>query len=238
MKGEKMKRLIAIGLLVVTFGFFEGSGLFAKSKVEKLNLKPVEKSSVNVEYISPKKALLSPGSVQYITSGHKTLRIEYEKLHKTGKFPIVKIQDIPFKLTQRGNKLEFTWHTAGYEITWMKKSDKVSLKSSNQFNKKTFSVKNKNVKNNLIRNGLVVETKRRDGVVSKLEIVNVEIGKDGKMKKFSVRSYANKEKVDEFQNENNVMAPEFYKQYEKGVNDEVLYIFTSDENGQIFVYYR
>lgn len=238
MKGEKMKRLIVIGLLLVIFGCFEVFTLTGKSKIEKLILKPVEKSSVNIEYVSPKKVLLSPGSIQYVTSGKKTLRIEYEKLHKTGKFPIIRIQDIPFKLTKRGDDLEFTWQTAGYEITWLNKSDKVSLKSSKQFNKKTFSVKNKNVKNNLIREGLIVKTKRRNGVMSKLEIVTVEMGADGKMKKFSVRSYADKDNVSEFQNENNIMAPEFYKQYEKGVNDEVLYIFTSDENGQIFVYYR
>ena len=45
-------------------------------------------------------------------------------------------------------------------------------------------------------------------------------------------------KAELLDNENNRLAPEYHKQYEKGVNDEVLFIFTTDEIGDIYVYYR
>jgi len=180
-----------------------------------------------------------PGGVQKINKGKASLVIEYEKLHKTKKFPIIRIQGIPFKLRKKGNNLVFTWQQAGYEVIWAKGGQEVILMSSDPFKKrKTFSVKNKDVKNSIIYKGLTVETKRRDGSMSKMEIVDVIKDSKGNMEKFSVRTFANKANPAEFQNENNILAPEFHKQYEKGINDEVLYIFTSNKKGEIFVYYR
>ncbi len=179
-----------------------------------------------------------PGSVQQVKKGKASLVIKYEKLHKTKKFPIIRIQGIPFKLRKKGDNLVFTWQQAGYEVVWAKGDKEVILMSSDPFKRKSFSVKNKDVKNSIIYKGLVVETKRRDGVMSKLEVVDVIKDSSGNMEKFSVRTYANKANPAEFHNENNILSPEFHKQYEKGINDEVLYIFTSNKKGEIFVYYR
>lgn len=194
--------------------------------------------SVNITYVSPKKVIMVPGSRQTINKGKETLTVEYEKLHKTEKFPIVRIQDIPFKLRKKGDSLVFTWQTAGYEVVWVKDNKEVYLLSSQPFKKESFSVKNKDVKNSIIYEGLVVETKRKDGIMSKLEVVDITKDSQGRMEKFSVRTYANKDNPSEFHNENNILSPEYHKQYEKGINDEVLYIFTSNKEGEVFVYYR
>ncbi|MCP4749726.1 MAG: hypothetical protein GY866_02430 [Proteobacteria bacterium] len=228
-----MRRYIVLGMVFCLWGLAE---VPAQTEMDRIGGKA--KSTQNVDYVSSKKAILVPGSIQKIVSGKKTLVIEYEKMHKTGKFPIVRIQDIPFKLRKSGKNLEFTWQKVGYELVWLSKGDKVSLASSEAFNRKSFSVKNKNIKNTVISKGLTVETKRSDGVVSILKVVDIVKDSSGKMKKFSVKTYGDKNNPNEFHSENNIMAPEYYKQYEKGINDEVLYIFTSNENGQIFVYYR
>ncbi len=179
-----------------------------------------------------------PGSIQKIEKGKASLMIEFERLHQTKKFPIIRIQGIPFKLRKKGDNLVFTWQQVGYEVVWAKGGREVILMSSEEFKRKSFSVKNKDVRNSIIYKGLVVETKRRDGSTSKLEVVDVVKDTNGHMQKFSVRTFANKDNPTEFQNENNILAPEFHKQYEKGVNDEVLYIFTSNKKGEIFIYYR
>ncbi|NQU64753.1 MAG: hypothetical protein HQ517_10815 [SAR324 cluster bacterium] len=239
-----MKSTFLTVLLVILIGFSTGH---AQSKttapIETAPTEPTDETkptdeSVNITYVSPKKVIMVPGSLQKISKGKESLIIEYEKLHKTGNFPIIRIQGVPFKLREKGDNLVFTWHQVGYEVVWAKSGEEVILMSSEEFKRKTFSVKNKDVRNSVIFKGLVVETKRSDGSVSKLEVVDVVQSPNGKMEKFSVRTYANKDNPAEFQNENNILSPEFHKQYEKGINDEVLYIFTSNNKGEVFVYYR
>ncbi|MBU2643784.1 hypothetical protein KKI24_03690 [bacterium] len=233
-----MKRAILALLLGALLGF---PVCYAQSQAtapaDKPQVNPGNES-VNITYVSPKKVIMVPGSKQTIRKDKDSLVIEYEKRHKTENFPIIRIQEIPFKLTEKGDKLEFTWQRAGYEVIWSKGDDEVILMSSEAFQRESFSVKNKDVKSSIIYKGLVVETKRREGIVSKLEVVDVIRDATGNMEKFSVRTYADKGNTTEFQNENNILRPEFHKQYEKGVNDEVLYIFTSNKKGEIFVYYR
>ncbi|MBT3226788.1 MAG: hypothetical protein HN580_06955 [Deltaproteobacteria bacterium] len=233
-----MKRAFLTVLLVTLLSFstcYAQSETKASDKKDQAN--PVDEST-NVTYVSPKKVILVPGSIQKIKKGKASLMIEYKELHKTKKFPIIRIQGIPFKLRKKGDNLVFTWQQAGYEVVWVKGDKEVILMSSEPFKRKSFSVKNKDVKNSVIYKGLVVETKRRDGVISKLEVADVVKDASGNMEKFSVRTFANKDNPAEFHNENNILAPEFHKQYEKGINDEVLYIFTSNKKGEIFVYYR
>ncbi len=233
-----MKRAFLTVLLCVLLSF---SICFAQSQkkapIKKNQSSPVEETS-NITYVSPKKVIMVPGSIQKIKKGKASLVIKYEKLHKTKKFPIIRIQGIPFKLRKKGDNLVFTWQQAGYEVVWAKGDKEVILMSSNPFKRKSFSVKNKDVKNSIIYKGLIVETKRRDGVMSKLEVVDVTKDPTGNMEKFSVRTFANKDNPAEFHNENNILSPDFHKQYEKGINDEVLFIFTSNKKGEIFVYYR
>ena len=159
-------------------------------------------------------------------------------MHKTGNFPIVRIQGIPFKITKPENNLEFTWQKAGYELTWLPFSQKVALVSSEPFLKKSFSLQDKNVKSKLIHKGLTIQSKRRDGIISELQVVDVVKNSKGGMDKFSVRTFANKTIPSEYHNENNILAPEYHKQYEKAINGEVLFVFTSDDKGKIYVYYR
>lgn len=231
-------KIIAISLVLIVIGM---SDCMAETKqIKKLPADSSAKTeaTTKVVYVSAKKVILVPGSRQQITSGEKTLTIEFSNMHKTGNFPIIRIQSIPFKLTKPGDNLEFTWQQAGYELMWLPNSQKVSLASSAPFAQQTFSVKDKDVKNDIIYKGLIVETKRKNGLISKLEVVDLEKDAKGQMQKFSVKTYADKQDSSEYHNENNIMAPEYHKQYEKGINDEILFVFTSDEKGQIHVYYR
>lgn len=232
-----MKRAVLAVLLIIMLGLPAAYAQKATPKVEKKQANPGNES-LNVTYVTPKKVIMVPGSRQTIRKGKSSLKIEYEGLHKTEKFPIVRIQSLPFKLRKKGDRLEFTWQQAGYEVIWAKGGKEVVLMSSEPFKKKSFSVKNKNVKNSIIYKGLIVETKRRDGKMAKLEVVDIIKDSKGGMEKFSVRTFANRENSSEFHNENNILAPEYHKQYEKGINDEVLFIFTSNKKGEIFVYYR
>ena len=233
-----MKRAFLTVLLCVLLSFSICHAQSQKKAAGKKNQSSQVDESTNVTYVSPKKVIMVPGSVQKIKKGKDSLVIKYEKLHQTKKFPIIRIQGIPFKLRKKGDNLVFTWQQAGYEVVWAKGNKEVILMSSDPFKRKSFSVKNKDVKNSIIYKGLVVETKRRDGVLSKLEVVDVIKDSSGNMEKFSVRTFANKDNPAEFHNENNILSPEFHKQYEKGINDEVLFIFTSNKKGEIFVYYR
>ena len=218
------------------------SGLFfsLSAAPQKIPDQPVEEvvASKNVKYVSPKKAILSQGSIQSITSGKKTLTIEYREMHKTGKFPVVRIQGIPFKLTQEGENLEFTWATAGYNLRWIPKTNDVSLISSKPFNEKSFDLQSEKTKHKVIYRGLIIETPKRDNTVSTLEVTDVKMSSDGKVEQFSVKTFGDKTALSNYQVENNILAPEYHKQYEKGVNDEILYIFTSNEKGEVIVYYR
>jgi len=232
-----MKRAAIAVLLMLMLGVSTG---FAEEPAQVAKESPPDpgNESVNVTYVNPKKVVLVPGSRQTIRKGKSELTIVYEELHKTGKFPIVSLQGIPFKLQNKGERLAFTWQQAGYEVIWATEGGQVLLMSSEAFQKESFSVKNKDVKNSIIYKGLVVETKRRDGVMSKLEVVDIIRDGQGRMEKFSVRTFADRANPAEFHNENNILAPEYHKQYEKGINDEVLFIFTSNKKGEIFVYYR
>ena len=245
MNGLK-KAVLFIGLLAfTTLTTLTINTVFAatapkKDAVQKGTPKK-ESKSPRIIQVSPKKVIMLPGSIQRIKTGKdgKTiLNIEFEKMHPKGKFPVIRIQEIPFKLKERGNSIEFTWRQAAYELTWLKEGEKVSLLSSEPFGEKTFSTKAKQVKHKLIRPGLIVETKRADGVTSKLEVTSVVKGSNGSMEKFSVRTFADKKVSNSYHTENNILRPEFHKQYEKGVNGEILYIFTSNKKGEIFVYYR
>jgi len=233
-----MKRVILAIFLILMLGVPAGYAQKKASQTAKLAPANLGNEARNVTYVSPKKVTMVPGSYQTIRKGKASLKIEYERIHKTGKFPIVRIQSIPFNLRKKGDRLEFTWKQAGYEVLWAKGGKEIILMSSDAFKKQSFSVKNKNVKNSIIYKGLMVETKRRDGAISKLEIVDIVRDSKGGMEKFSVRTFADKKNPSEFHNENNILSPEFHKQYEKGINDEVLYIFTSNKKGEIFVYYR
>jgi hypothetical protein len=236
------QRLIAVfaqlmvGIFVISFTF--GTALSADVRKPIGKDKKTAKIFTEPIYQTPKKVILIPGSMQEVKSNRKNLVIEFEKMHKTGKFPIVRIQGIQFKLTKPNNKLEFTWQKAGYELTWLPFSEKVALVSSEPMFKKSFSLQDENVKSKLIRPGLTVESKRRDGVMAKLQVVDVIKDANGQMEKFSVRTFADKSVASQYHTENNIMAPEFHKQYEKGINGEVLFVFTSDEKGKIYVYYR
>ena len=188
--------------------------------------------------VTPKKIYLVPQSFKQVTSGKDTLTIEYEKLHPKGKYPIVRIQGIQFNIRQQAETIEFTWHGAGYMMVWPKgETEKVALMSSTPFDSAAFSPEKKNVQHALIKEGLTVSTKRQDGKTAKLEVTAIE--KDGKkIQKFSIRTFADQTIATEFQNENHTVAPEVNKQYEKGVNGEVLFIFTSDAKGKVYVYWR
>ena len=224
--------------ILVSTSFLDVSAA-TKPKVASKDAK--QSGQPRIIQVSPKKVILVPGSIQRIKTGKKgddILAIEFEKMHPKGKFPIIRIQGIPFKLPKRGHSIEFTWKTAGYELMWLKEGEKVSLLSSKPFGEKTFSTKAKKVKSALIRTGLIVETKRSNGIKSKLEVTNVVKDSDGKMEKFSVRTHGDAKKAGEYHTENNIPRPKFHKQYEKGVNGEILYIFTSNEKGQVYVYYR
>lgn len=230
-----MKLIQSLALLLIS------SALFSLSAApQKMPDQPTEEviASKNVKYLSPKKAILSQGSIQAITSGKKTLTIEYRELHKTGKFPVVRIQGIPFKLTQEGENLEFTWATAGYDLRWIPKTHDVSLISSKPFNEKSFDLQSEKTKHQVIYKGLSIETPKSDKTISMLEVTNVMLGEDGKVAQFSIKTFGDKTALSNYQVENNILAPEYHKQYEKGVNDEILYIFTSNEKGEVLVYYR
>ncbi len=233
-----MKRVILIIFLALMLGVPAGYAQKKMSQTAKTDPANPGNEARNVTYVSPKKIIMVPGSYQTIRKGKASLKVKYERIHKTGKFPIVRIQSIPFKLRKKGDRLEFTWQQAGYEVLWAKGGKEIILMSSEAFKKQSFSVKNKNVKNSIIYKGLMVETKRRDGAMSKLEVVDIVKDSTGRMEKFSVRTFADKKNPSQFHNENNILSPEFHKQYEKGINDEVLYIFTSNKKGEIFVYYR
>ncbi len=196
-----------------------------------------KKKGAAPKVVNEKTVILSPGTVQRVKAGKDQLEIDYDRLHPTGKFPEVKIQGIPFKLAKRGEKLAFTWNKATYELTWKGKGNQVQLRSSNDFaGTPKLSTRDKKAKHALIKSGLVVKTKRKNGTIAKLEVVQVRrAGK--KMVKFSTKTFAD-ENSPEYQMENNIMPPETFKQYEKGVNGEILFIFTSNRQGQIFVYYR
>ena len=236
------QRLIAlifqliVGIFIVSLTF--DTALSAGEQKPTGNDKKAAKPLAEPIYETPKKVILVPGSMQEVKSNRKNLVIEFEKMHKTGKFPIVRIQGIPFKLTKPNNKLEFTWQKAGYELTWLPFSEKVALVSSEPLFKKSFSLQDENVKSKLIHPGLAVESKRRDGQMAKLQVVDVLKNSQGQMEKFSVRTFADKNVPTQYHTENNILAPEFHKQYEKGINGEVLFVFTSDDKGKIYVYYR
>lgn len=229
-----MKTLIIFPFLSIV------SLIFSLSAAPQLPQAALEKKAVskNVTYLSPKKAILRPGSLQSIVSGKQVLTIEYRQMHKTGKFPVVRIQGIPFKLTEEGENLEFTWATVGYDLKWIPKTNHVALISSKPFNEKSFDLKAASTLHKVIHKGLIIETKRENKTVSMLEVTDVTLEADGKMKQFSVKTWGDKTAVTNFQIENNILRPEFHKQYEKGVNNEILYVFTSNERGEVVVYYR
>ena len=187
--------------------------------------------------IHAKKVILSPGAVQRIGKKGNNLEIDYERLHPSGKFPVVRIQGLPFKMTKRGEKLSFSWNKAGYELFWLKEGNEVALLSSAPFAEAKLNAKSASAKHLLIKKGLIVKAKRKDGKFAKLKVTNVVKDNKGRMQKFSTETHGD-EKGMNSQSEQNIMAPEVGKQYEKAVNGEILYIFTSNKNGQIFVYYR
>jgi len=191
--------------------------------------------------VNPKKVILTPKTVQRIKSPNgEQLEIAFERIHPAGKFPEVRIQGIPFKMEKRGEKIAFTWNQAGYELTWADQGDEVILLSSQAFaqaEEAKLSPDNKEAKHALLKKGLVVTAKRKNGKTARLEVTNLEQDKAGKMTKFSTKTQGD-ENSPEFQMENNIMPPETFKQYEKGIDEEILFIFTSNRNGQIFVYYR
>ena len=188
-------------------------------------------------FVSNKKVILTPGAMQRVKTKNAQLEIEYERIHPKGKFPEIRIQGIPFKMSKRGEKLEFTWNKAAYELQWLPKGNEVQLVSSKAFAEGgKLTTKSKEAKHALIKKGLIVKTKRKDGKMSKLEVTDVQKSK-GRMTKFSTRTYAD-EASPNYQQENNIMSPQTFKQYEKGVNGEILYVFTSNRQGQVFVYYR
>lgn len=190
------------------------------------------------EVVGPKKIFLVPQSFKQVNSGKDTLTIEFEKLHPAAKYPMVRIQGIQFNIRTQGETIEWTWHGAGYTMVWPKnETEKVLLMSSEPFDKQAFTPEKKDVKHALLKEGLKVKTKRQDGTVALLEVTAVE-EMGGKMSKFSTRTFSDETKEAEFQNENNIPAPPTAKQYEKGVNGEVLFIFTSNEKGQVYVYWR
>ena len=238
MKQRFLTLVFHLVVSIFVIGLTFGTAMSAGGQKPAESGKKRAKSFAEPIYKTPKKVILVPGSMQEVTTNRKNLVVEFEKMHKTGKFPIVRIQGIAFKLTKPNTKLEFTWQKAGYELTWLPFSDKVAMVSSEPLFKKSFSLQDENVKSKLIHPGLSVESKRRDGVVAKLQIVDVLKNAKGQMEKFSVRTFANKTVPSEYHNENNILAPEYHKQYEKGINGEVLFVFTSDDKGKIFVYYR
>ncbi|MDT8446494.1 MAG: hypothetical protein RRB13_06305 [bacterium] len=232
-----MRRLpLFLGLFLLLAG-----PVWAESKVAEVaaDHEPAKLTGKNKPIlVGPKKVLLVPQSFKQVTSGKDTLTIEYEKLHPTDKYPIVRIQGIQFNVRTQGETIEWTWQGAGYMMVWPKnEAEKVTLMSSEPFDKQAFTPEKKDAKHALIKEGLKVQTKRQDGTVAMLEITAVE-EQGGKMTKFSARTFSDEKQADQFQNENNIPAPPVHKQYEKGVNGEVLFIFTSNDKGQIFVYWR
>ncbi|MDH5559233.1 MAG: hypothetical protein OEY59_00085 [Deltaproteobacteria bacterium] len=229
-------------LIICLFSFFiAGSVGFAKNQnVQILDEKAgsSERKSYKVTFESPKKAILTPGSIQTITSKDTNLTIEFQEMHKTGNFPVIKIQSLPFKLTSTEDSIKFTWKGVGYELKWLPEGKKVALLSSEPFAEKTFTTKTRKVNHQVIKKGLIVETKRRDGVLSSLEVTGIDRDEQGKVKSFSVLTYSDKTKESEYHNENHITAPELYQQYEKAVNGEVLFIFTTNPKGLVEVYYR
>ena len=211
--------------------------LFAKDKVEVKRNYVGKKQGKSPEVIHAKKVILSPGAVQRIGKKGNNLEIDYERIHPSGNFPVVRIQGIPFKMTKRGEKIAFSWNKAGYELFWLKKGNKVALLSSAPFAEAKLKATSASAKHKLIKKGLVVTTKRKNGKISKLIVTNVIKNKRGKMVKFSTETHGDSSN-NQYQGEQNIMAPEVGKQYEKAVNGEILYIFTSNKNGQIFVYFR
>jgi len=188
--------------------------------------------------VNPKKVYLVPQSFKQVTKGKDTLTIEYERLHPKEKYPMVRIQGIQFNIRQQNESMEFTWHGAGYMMVWPKgETEKVALMSSAPFDSSAFSPEKKNVHHAKLKRGLIVSAKRQDGKKSKVEVTDIEMA-GGKMHKFSIRTFADEKVPTEFQNENHTPAPEQQKQYEKGINGEVLFIFTTDAKGQIYVYWR
>lgn len=194
-----------------------------------------------IRIISSREVILSVGNIQRIKTGENgdsILNIEFFQLDPVEKFPIVKIQGIPFKITQRDENIKFTWQNANYTLVWMETGDKVSLISSEPFGERTFSAKAKQVKSELIYKGLSIETKRLSGEVARLDITGVRSNKDGEMEKFSLKTFSDTRNMDNYQNENDLVAPRVKEQIEKGINGEVLFIFAADEKGEIYVYYR
>jgi len=188
--------------------------------------------------VNPKKIYLVPQSFKQVTKGKDTLTIEYERLHPKDHYPIVRIQGIQFNIREPNETMEFTWHGAGYMMVWPKgEKEKVAFMSSVPFDSAAFSPDKKDVHHALLKKGLIVTAKRQDGKKAKLEVTDLEMA-DKKMNKFSIRTFADEKVPTVFQNENHTPAPEVDVQYEKGVNGEVLFIFTSDKKGQIFVYWR
>ncbi|MDX2471961.1 MAG: hypothetical protein QNL04_15430 [SAR324 cluster bacterium] len=226
-------------ILVLVFSLFFAPLSFAVAKdaVEVKSNYVGKKTGKAPEVINPKKVLLAPGAVQRIGKKGNNLEIEYEKMHPSGNFPVVRIQGIPFKMTNREEKLSFSWNKAGYDLFWLKKGNQVALLSSADFAEDKLTAKSTAAKHQVIKKGLVVTTKRKNGKTSKLKVTDVQKDKKGRMKKFSTETYAEKAGKD-YQSEQNIMAPEVEKQYEKSVNGEILYIFTSNKNGQIYVYYK
>lgn len=187
----------------------------------------------------PKKVLLVPQSYKQVVSGKDTLTVEYEKLHPKEKFPIVRIQGIQFNLRQRGETTEFTWSGEGYSLAWPKgDTENVVFTTSGTFEAEAaFGPEKKDSQKALVKEGLIVQTKRQDGKTSKLEVTGVE--KEGEaVTKFSIKTYADEQVAADSQSENHIPAPEVKKQYEKAINGEILYIFTSDKDGKVWVYWR
>ncbi|PCI25255.1 MAG: hypothetical protein COB67_10955 [SAR324 cluster bacterium] len=237
-------------ILWISFFFFftlHWGGLLAQNGEDvlldpELQVKETQGKRIDsIKIVNARKVILSPGNIQRIKTGEEgetILGIEFEHLDPMGDFPVVRIQGIPFKLTKRGESIKFTWQQASYELVWLPQGDKVSLLSSEPFGERTFSPKAQQVKRELLYKGLAVETKRMNGVHAKMEVTGIVKNREGKMEKFSVRTFSNKARVKSYQNENNIIAPAFQDQYEKGVNGEVLFIFSTNKQGQIYVYYR
>ena len=224
-------------VLVLSLLFTPLSFVTAKDAVEVKSNYVGNKKGKAPQVINSKKVLLSPGAVQRIGKKGNNLEIEFEKMHPSGKFPVIRIQGIPFKVTNREEKISFSWNKAGYDIFWLKKGDQVALLSSENFAEAKLTPKSSQAKHKIIKKGLVVTTKRKNGKIAKLKVTDVQKDRKGRMKKFSTETYA-EQTGKNYQSEQNIMAPEVEKQYEKSVNGEILYIFTSNKRGQIYVYYK
>ncbi len=228
----KISKLVFAIFLVLTCKIYAQE--FDNSEVIPLGIEPIK-------IISSSEVLLSIGNIQRIKTGENgdsILNIEFFDMDPYEYFPIIKIQGIPFKLTQRGQSLIFTWQNANYTLTWLSTSDEVSLVSSQPFGERTFSPKAKQVKTKLIFKGLSIESERLSGETARLDITGVILGNEGEMAKFSIKTYSDTRNMENYQNENNLVAPGIEAQIEKGINGEVLFIFTKNEKGAIDVYYR